>query len=1313
MAWQRSMEAYLIVKDVWDVIEDGLQAPISSEVRARDRKAKAYITLSVSDEIKLFIGRELTAKETWEALEARFNQSNEAISLELRRQLHAIQLGEQETITSYLARAQGLRNRIASASDHIDDKLYVGYIMQGLQHERSPYREAIINVSFAIDGKLPTIANLTAMLMRIEGQQVARQEQDAGHAYSISHLNRSRGGRRGGRGGSSAGRNAGRTPPPTSNSRACWLCGKTDHLKVDCPDRKKALQPSQTANNVSTMLENYAFMVSSPGNGSHDFALDSCASSHFCGDSGMFQDMRPCNDTVELAVQGMKGRVEGVGDIILPYMTLKNVLYVPGITHLISVPRLQLEGWEVIFHGDSRHVTLAKEGTRLKFLMDAASLKYHHAHSASSLLVEREGALLWHQRMAHASWETLIRTATAVRGMPIGAKAFASCKDLICIPCMKGSFTAASHPLTSRVYQVGEVIHSDLMGPVTPASLGGAQFVVTAKDDGTGSGYLEVGFLKRKSEAEEWLRDFIIRFERQGGLKVKHLRTDRGGEYLHPVGGLCKKLGLVHETTPAGISQANGTAEAVNKVLMRKARTLLVETGLPSFLWAEAVAYIAYTENLLVHRGKVSTPLELAFKRQPSVSHVRAWGSKVIIHADQGKLLPRGVEGFFVGYAVTSGVRAVRVYASVRGNNRVVISDSAKFLDEGLQLMHHDELLSCEIEEDTAHVIDVSEEVPTEVVDVSESADVSDQTPVVDLPARQSYVPNAQTSGEPIRRSARILEHGGRTALQKLSVTHDISSGRPRGANAGQKRVHFSNMVEISKGATDPTSLKEAMSSDFKQQWLQAMSEEYQALLENGTWILVKRDDLPGDCKPIGCKWVFKVKRDSLGNVERYKARLVAKGFQQTYGVDFEETYAPTAKAAAVRTIASLAAAKGLELEQVDFITAFLQGSLKEKVYMEQPEYFGLGKEYVCCLQKSIYGLHQAGNVWAEKLSAALLSIGFVVSHGDNALFHKQDASVHCCAHVDDMLLCGPREGIEEVKSALGGQLKMKVLGKAEFYLGMEILRDITAGTITISQVGKTGEILSTFEKYVGNGRDLPVPHDVQQRLYAKDQELFLEPQLYRAVVGSLMYLMVGTRPDLAYALGILGQWQHEPTMAAWEAARGVLGYLSRYPRLGLRFGGNIQLKGYCDSDWGGDIGTRRSRSGVVFTLGHGPLVYRSKLQKVVSLSVTEGELQAASEAVRDALHLRKVMSGFRVDTQPIAIHCDNSQVLDLMKHDRLDGRSKHVDIQFAVVRERHLLGHIAMTKIATEYNVADFLTKVVSVEKFRWCLDAIGMVEV
>ena len=251
----------------------------------------------------------------------------------------------------------------------------------------------------------------------------------------------------------------------------------------------------------------------------------------------------------------------------------------------------------------------------------------------------------------------------------------------------------------------------------------------------------------------------------------------------------------------------------------------------------------------------------------------------------------------------------------------------------------------------------------------------------------------------------------------------------------------------------DPLTFTQAVKSENSKLWHDAMTDEMNSMANNDVWDLV---ELPSGSKAIGCKWVFKTKRDSQGNIDRYKARLVAKGFTQVEGVDYRETFSPVSTKDSFRIIMALVAHFDLELHQMDVKTAFLNGVLEEEVYIKQPEGFiAKDKEHlVCKLKKSIYGLKQASRQWYLKFHEVITSFGFDENLMDECIYHKVSGSkiIFLVLYVDDILLATSDLGLLcEVKQFLCKNFDMKDMGEAFYVIGVKIHRNRAQGILGMS----------------------------------------------------------------------------------------------------------------------------------------------------------------------------------------------------------------------------------------------------------------------
>ncbi|WJZ98115.1 hypothetical protein VitviT2T_016667 [Vitis vinifera] len=476
-------------------------------------------------------------------------------------------------------------------------------------------------------------------------------------------------------------------------------------------------------------------------------------------------------------------------------------------------------------------------------------------------------------------------------------------------------------------------------------------------------------------------------------------------------------------------------------------------------------------------------------------------------------------------------------------------------------------------------------------------------------------------------------------------------------------------------------------------EWQEAMRSELQALQANGTWSLTP---LPAGKTPIGCRWVYKIKHRSDGSIERYKARLVAKGFTQLEGVDYQDTFSPTAKIIYVLCLLALVAARGWSLHQMDVNNAFLHGDLHEEIYMSPPLRLRLqGEEnLVCRLHKSLYGLKQASRQWFAKFSEAIQSAGYAQSQADYSLFtRKQDKSFTALLiYVDDILITGNDPvSIATTKKFLHSHFHLKDLGDLKYFLGIEV--SASKNGIFISQHKYALEIIED----VGLLGAAPIDTPMERGLKLFDKSDLLKDQgRYRRLVGRLIYLTV-SRPDITYAIHVLSRFMHQPRKAHMEAAFRVVRYLKNAPGQGLFFSLNndFRLRAYCDSDWAGCPLTRRSTTGYCVFLGPSLISWRSKRQKTVSLSSAEAAYRAIIGACCELTWLRYLLKDLGVlHQEPALLYCDNKAALHIAANPIFHERTRHIEMDCHYIRDKIQDGSIITRHVSSAHQLADILTK-------------------
>ncbi|KAG8493847.1 hypothetical protein CXB51_011132 [Gossypium anomalum] len=667
------------------------------------------------------------------------------------------------------------------------------------------------------------------------------------------------------------------------------------------------------------------------------------------------------------------------------------------------------------------------------------------------------------------------------------------------------------------------------------------------------------------------------------------------------------------------------------------------------------------------------TPQEVWSGNPANYSDLKIFGCPAYAHVNSGKLEPRSIKCVFLGYK--AGVKGYKLWCPE--NRKVVISRDVVF-DETAMLPN----LSLKDSSNKENQKQVEHQINTE------------STPQVSTKIENRVASSPQYS------------------IAKNRTKREIKP--PKKYAEADLVAYALNVAEDIDANQEPSNYSEAISCEDSEKWMFAMQEEMESLHKNKTWDLVK---LPKGKKTICCKWVFKKKEGTPGVEEpKYKARLVAKGYSQVPGVDFTDVFSPVVKHSSIRALLGIVAMHDLELEQLDVKTAFLHGELEEDIYMQQPEGFTVSEkeDYVCLLKKSLYGLKQSPRQWYKRFDSFMTSHDFKRSSFDSCVYFKKNndgSFVYLLLYVDDMLIAAKDKGeIRKVKAQLSEEFEMKDLGPAKKILGMEILRDRKTSKLYLSQKGYIEKLLCRFN--MRSAKPVSTPLAAHFRLSSalspqSDDEIeYMSHVPYSSAVGSLMYAIVCSRPDLSYAVSAVSRYMANPGKEHWKAVQWILRYLRDLDRRRTEDG----VYSYVDADFVGDLDRRRSLTGYVFTIGGCAISWKATLQTTVTLSTTEAEYMAITEACKEAIWLKGLFSELNEDLQISTVFCDSQSAIFLTKDQMFHERTKHIDVRYHFVRDIIARGDIVVSKISTHENPADMMTKSLPITKFEHCLDLVGV---
>ena len=552
----------------------------------------------------------------------------------------------------------------------------------------------------------------------------------------------------------------------------------------------------------------------------------------------------------------------------------------------------------------------------------------------------------------------------------------------------------------------------------------------------------------------------------------------------------------------------------------------------------------------------------------------------------------------------------------------------------------------------------------------------------------------------------------------------------------------------------EPGNVQEALSTPDAEEWSRAMEEEFGSMKRCD--LLSDPVPLPPNGRVVGTKWVFKRKRNIEGKVERFRARLVAKGFMQIFGLDYFGTYAPVARLATLRLVYALAVLLKLELASLDVEAAFMNAELKEELYIRAPPgTTPLPDGYVYRLRKSLYGLKQSPKEWNTMLTAFMVKdCGFAQLRSETCLFINRNGGLLLLVaiYVDDIIIaynCAPM--FNSFRAKLQARFKCKDLGTLTRALNMEVLRTQN-GDVFLSQASYVRDVLDRFKDHLpltANPSELPA--DPKTRLYAggakvvksymhdttgeRDEEEATkdcEAKVpYRELLGALLWVSQGTRPDITYAVAQCAKFSHKPKNAHWWALKKILRYLKGTVDYGIIYrrpgdrkvptlqelslpeaylssvsakeAAGIVIDGNVDADYANSIDDRRSVSGYVNFMAEGPISWQSKTQASVALSTMESEYMALAAEVQEAIYLRMVLQELGVELSgPVVIREDNKACQMFSEHAGNFARTKHIDVRYHFVRERRERGDVRVDYVCTSEQVADIFTKALPRDQFK-----------
>jgi len=986
-------------------------------------------------------------------------------------------------------------------------------------------------------------------------------------------------------------------------------------------------------------------------------------------------------------------------------LLLNNVLFIPSFGYnLVSISKLLSSlDIEIVFTQDSCIVQDPHTKERIGIANTSAGL-YMFDSSKNVAAFDRNcnsmNSNLWHDRLGHLSDERL--AVLNQKHSYIRKHRTDNCGTCHLAKQRKLPFPNSN----SYADKPFDVIHVDIWGPCAITSLHAYRYFLTIVDDHTRFTWLYL--MNNKSETRKHLVNFITLVKNQFDKCVKIVRSDNGPEFN--MKDFFNSEGIVHQTSCVETPEQNGIVERKHQHLMNVTRALLFRSNVPTQFWCYAVSHAVFLINRIPTPFlKNASPFEKLYNKQPDLSYIRVFGCMCYnstLVFNRNKLDPRANASVFLGFK--SNVKGYIVLDLK--NHSINVSRNVVFYEN---YFPYSQKTNDDTNVNSSDIpLPVSENYHSIMTDIIKS-------PCVDIDNVDNESLSSNEAEPNIDHSTCQRESRARRPPSYLKDYHTFSAASELAKNVrypiesyisySKISPSFRKVISAIDSNVEPTSYEEAIKDE---RWNAAMNEEVQALQKNNTWTVTT---LPENKVAIGCRWIYKTKYKADGTVDRFKARLVAKGYTQMEGLDYLDTFSPVAKLTTVRLLLSLTAINGWHLKQLDVNNAFLHGDLNEEVYMDLPLGMKSTKpNQVCKLHKSLYGLKQASRQWYDKLSTFLISHRFKQANADHSLFTKTKHSsiTALLIYVDDIILAGnDLAEINNITNELDISFKIKNLGNLTYFLGLEVARSskgihLCQRKYTLDLLQETGMLASA---------PMPTPMKFSRRNIIENGEPLTDTTAYRRLVGKLLYL-TNTRPDITHAVHQLSQHVAAPTTVHHQACLRVLRYLKQNPGHGIFLDANseIKVKGFSDSDWAGCPETRKSVTGFIVYLGHSPIAWKSKKQSTVSRSSTEAEYRALASTTCELQWILYLLQDLQVQhPQPALLFCDNQSAMQIATNQVFHERTKHIEIDCHVIREKVQNGIIKLLPIDSKNQHADILTKALPPSSFQILCSKLGMLNI
>ena len=1080
--------------------------------------------------------------------------------------------------------------------------------------------------------------------------------------------------------------------------------------------------------------ESCAVAAVSKGGGSKYF-LDSCASAHVSNDRSTFSSLSPYSEEITCAEGGVM-MAEGKGAITLETevdgkkveVTINGVTYVPSSKwNLISLPTLTRQGAKVVFHPDQTFEVL-KNGSKV---FTGSSKEFGIAHLSTGGTVACVAAVSETERRAKV---TQIHRQLGHPGkgamrdlLKAGYLPGCSTSDLdnffkkICPPCLKGKSTSSPFSTsTSTTSEPLALIHSDIAGPITNGSFGGARYFIFIIDEATD--FIEAEPMKEKSEVTEKFEKMLLRMKNSlSPLTLStstRLQSDNGSEYLSSeFKSMLNRHKILHQTSIPYTPQQNGKAERTVRTIKEKITTLLADAHLGTRFWAEALPHAVFIINRLPSSSlSGQTPYHrIHDKNDSKLEHLPIFGQQVWMHLKSPDVFePKAVDCRFLATGDHYGKRGFRVQVlGARGGQGVHWTRDMYFSKEEATEMakeggEEDEEIMVDFKVD-----EVEESQSTEGGEIEEETE--EEVRKKDMAENELAERWGAPEGSKRRKPQKVAVAQGIALLLKSS-TPIVEESDDVGL-----LVRKPPLLDLKNRPlpTVPTSSEDALTSLYKDEWKDSMKKEIDGLKMQQAWELVERNEKD---KILGSRWHYTIKHDKENNPTSLKSRLVVQGCKNIpWLAQFGPRSAPLASLEVILLFFVIVSHYKLYSVTTDVAQGYLAASTdlitEVPILMKQPPHFVDPSlpDHVCLLRKALYGLPQSGRAFYHRVKKFVGDLNLLAVSDDTSLYYgiRNGTLFLFLAYVDDGMVASSKELVEEFLSEFRDEFDVKIRGTLDGseFLGREMGYDET-GRITVSCVGAIRRALGVvnFEHL----RPLHVP--IQKGItYMKNEDSPIDQHEYLVAVGHLQWI-ASIRFDIAYATNVAARYSTNPGKEHWSLVKRIYSYLKSTMNVKRVIGGEREpsegLVAYVDADFAGDIETRRSTTGSIVTFKGSTIAHTSKRQSLVTLSTFQAESVALTTTLTQLEWLASIINSLPIPTDsPILIRSDNASLVTNLNSPTYSERNKNVDIKIKYVQEQIKTGFIEVEWISSEDNLADLLTKPLPASRHRLLSEKAGLI--